>query len=113
VKQTLFMRQLAEYFEIHLPQTRHCSSNTVSSYADAFALLFQFLQEKKGLPHYRVNYKDFTPAMLDDFFALAHTGTALQCGFPKTAPFRNHLVPEICFQTGNVRFECLQLCCRR
>jgi len=67
VKQTLFMRQLAEYFEIHLPQTRHCSSNTVSSYADAFALLFKFLQEKKGLPHYRMNYKDFTPAMLDDF----------------------------------------------
>lgn len=67
MKQTLFIRQLGVYFETHLPETRQCSPNTISAYADAFALLFQFLQEQKGLPHYRVNYKDFTPAMLDDF----------------------------------------------
>jgi len=67
MKETLFMRQLAAYFETHLPQTRRCSPNTIAAYADAFVLLFQFLQEQKGLPHYRVNYKDFTPAMLDDF----------------------------------------------
>jgi site-specific recombinase XerD len=67
MKQTLFMRQLTAYFETHLPELKRCSPNTIAAYADAFALLFQFLQEKKGLPHYRVDYKNFTPAMLDEF----------------------------------------------
>jgi len=49
MKQTMFIRQLAAYFETHLPQTRHFSPNTITAYADAFALLFQFLQEQKGL----------------------------------------------------------------
>jgi site-specific recombinase XerD len=67
MKETLFMRQLNAYFEIHLPETRRLRPDTIAAYADSFALLFQFLQEQKGLPHYRVNYKDFTPAMLDDY----------------------------------------------
>jgi len=67
MKQTLFIRQLATYFETHLPDARRCSPNTITSYADAFALLFQFLQERKGIPHYRVDYKNFTPATMDDF----------------------------------------------
>lgn len=67
MKQTLFMRQLTAYFETHLPEIKQCSPNTIVAYADAFALLFQFFQEKKNLPHYRVNYKDFTPATMDDF----------------------------------------------
>jgi len=74
MKQTLFMRQLAAYFETHLPHTRHRSQHTIAAYADSFALLFQFLQERRGLPHYRVNYRDFTPATLDDFVLwLGHT----------------------------------------
>lgn len=67
MKQTLFICQLTSYFETHLPEIKQCSPNTIAAYADAFALLFQFFLEKKGLPHYRVNYKDFTPAMMDDF----------------------------------------------
>jgi len=67
MKETPFMRQLNAYFEIHLPENKHLSPDTIAAYADSFALLFQFLQEQKGLPHYRVNYKDFTPAMLDDY----------------------------------------------
>ena len=57
----------AAYFDTHLLEVRHCSPNTSASYADAFALLFDFFQEKRGLPHYKVQYKDFTPALLEDF----------------------------------------------
>jgi len=67
MKETLFMRQLNAYFEIHLPGNKRLSPDTIAAYADSFAILFQFLQEQKGLPHYLVNYKDFTPAMLDDY----------------------------------------------
>lgn len=67
MKQTLFIRQLATYFENHLPDARRCSPNTIASYADTFALLFQFLQDRKGIPHHRVDYKNFTPSTMDDF----------------------------------------------
>lgn len=67
MKQTLFIRQLGNYFDTHLPQVKKCSPNTIASYADSFALLFQFFQEEKGKPHYLINYKDFTPATFDDF----------------------------------------------
>lgn len=67
MKPTLFSRQLAAYFGTHLPEVRHCSPNTIESYEDAFRLLFDFLQENLGLPHHKVQYKDFTPALLEDF----------------------------------------------
>jgi len=67
MKQTLFIRQLAAYFETHLPDVRHCSPNTISSYADAFALLFQFMQEEKGIAHNRLDYKCFTATLVEEF----------------------------------------------
>jgi len=67
MKQTLFIRQLSAYFETHLPNVRHCSPNTIASYADSFALLFQFMQDKKGIPHDRLDYKNFTPQITDEF----------------------------------------------
>ena len=67
MKPTLLNRQLAAYFDTHLPEVRHCSPNTIESYEDAFRLLFDFMQEKQGIPHYKVQYKDFTPALLEEF----------------------------------------------
>jgi len=67
MKQTLFIRQLASYFYTHLPHVRNCSSNTITSYADSFALLFQFMQEKKGVAHTKVDYKKFTPVFMEEF----------------------------------------------
>jgi site-specific recombinase XerD len=67
VKQTLFVQQLAAYFETHLPEVRNCSPNTIASYADAFALLFQFMYETKGISHERIDYKNFTPAIMEEF----------------------------------------------
>jgi len=67
MKQSLFVRQLAAYFETHLPDVRNCSKNTIASYADAFTLLFQFMHETKGIPHERLDYRHFTPAVMEEF----------------------------------------------
>ena len=67
MKKNLFIHQLGEYFEIFLPDIRKASKNTISAYADSFAILFQFLCEKKGLQHYLVTYKHFTAALFDEY----------------------------------------------
>lgn len=67
MKQTVFMKQLAEYFENFLPEVRHCSPNTISAYADSFAVLFRFFDESVGKAHYRIRYSDLTPQMFDEY----------------------------------------------
>ncbi|MBQ8243140.1 MAG: tyrosine-type recombinase/integrase [Bacteroidaceae bacterium] len=67
MKQTLFMKQLAEYFETFLPEIRHCSPNTISAYADSFVILFRFFDEYMSKTHYRIRYSDFTPKMFDEY----------------------------------------------
>lgn len=61
------MKQLAEYFETFLPEVRHCSPNTISAYADSFAVLFRFFDEFMGKAHYRIRYSDLTPQMFDEY----------------------------------------------
>lgn len=67
MKQTLFIKQLAEYFNIYLPINKRCSKNTISSYADGFVLLFQFFKQMKSIPHYRINYSDITTKTMDEY----------------------------------------------
>ena len=67
MKQTLFSKQLACYFDNYLPQVRHCSDNTIASYADGFVIFFRFFLEKKGKKHYQIDYKDITPQTLDEY----------------------------------------------
>jgi len=67
MKNNLFTKQLGEYFDTFLPDVSGASKNTIAAYADSFVTLFQFLAEKKTLPHHLVTYKHFTAAMLDEF----------------------------------------------
>ncbi len=67
MKETLFMKQLAEYFETYLSEVRHCSSNTVSAYADSFVVLFRFFSDVKGKEHYLIRYSDLTSRMFDEY----------------------------------------------
>jgi len=67
MKNNLFTKQLGEYFDTFLPDVNGASKNTIAAYADSFVILFQFLADKKNLPHHRVTYKHFTAAMLDEF----------------------------------------------
>jgi site-specific recombinase XerD len=67
MKDTVFSRQLAAYFSVHLPEVRNCSANTIKSYANAFAVLYDYFDEKQCVPHYRIEYKAFTPGLLEDY----------------------------------------------
>jgi site-specific recombinase XerD len=67
MRDNLFTKQLGEYFDIFLPDVNGASKNTIAAYGDSFAVLFQFLDEKKNLPHHLVTYKHFTVALLDEF----------------------------------------------
>jgi len=67
MKQTLFTKQLAEYFNVYLLLNKKCSKNTISSYADGFVALFQFFKEIKDIPHYRINYSDITTKTMDEY----------------------------------------------
>jgi len=67
MRDTVFSRQLAAYFGVHLPEVRNCSMNTIKSYANAFAVLYDYFDEKRGVPHYKIDYKDFTPKLLEEY----------------------------------------------
>lgn len=67
MKQTLLFKLLATFFDTYLPETRRCSKNTISSYADGFAVLFRFFREVKGKANYLINFKDLTPQLFDEY----------------------------------------------
>ena len=67
MKENLFTRQLGEYFDVFLPDVRKARKNTIRSYADSFAIFFQFLYEQKSKPHYLLKYKDFTAQLFDEY----------------------------------------------
>ena len=67
MKNNLFLRQLGEYFDVFLPEVHRVSPNTISAYADSFAVFFQFLYESKGLEHYNLSYKHFNANLFDEF----------------------------------------------
>jgi len=67
MKKNLFTSQLGEYFDTFLPEIHRSRENTISAYADAFAVFFQFLSEQRQLPHYRVIYKQLSIALFEDF----------------------------------------------
>lgn len=67
MKSNIFIRQLGEYFDTFLPKVHLSSKNTIASYADAFVIFFQFLNDKIKLPHHNVTYKHFTVAIFDEF----------------------------------------------
>lgn len=67
MKTTLFIQQLGDYFEMHLPKTGGYSQNTITSYKDGFRILFKFMDEIKGIHHYLIDYKHFTIELMEEF----------------------------------------------
>jgi integrase/recombinase XerD len=67
MKSKEFTHQLGEYFEIFLPDIKRAKSNTISSYADSFAIFFEFIYEQKRKAHTNLAYKDFTPQLFDEY----------------------------------------------
>ena len=108
MKQTLFTKQLAEYFNIYLPINKKCSKNTISSYADGFVALFRFFKEIKGIPHYRINYSDITTKTMDEYLLWLQNEKNYSAGFPKTTHIGIIFIFEICFRQGDGPPRCLQ-----
>lgn len=48
---------LSEYFSSYLPDVKGVSKNTIISYEYAFALLFEYIDEHKGVPHENVSFE--------------------------------------------------------
>ncbi len=67
MKNNDFMRQLGEYFETFLPDIKRAKPNTIASYADSFAIFFEFVYEQKRKAHTNLTYKDFTPQLFDEY----------------------------------------------
>lgn len=67
MKQSVFIQQLSVYFNDYLPCVRHCSKNTISSYADGFVILFRFFYEVNGKKHYQIDYSDISTKMIDEY----------------------------------------------
>lgn len=67
MKQTLFIKQLSEYFDVYLPSNKKCSKNTIASYADGFVTLFQFFKDEKSKNHYSIQYSDVTAKTMDEY----------------------------------------------
>jgi integrase/recombinase XerD len=67
MKTTLFLKQLGDYIETYLPKTGGYSPNTITSYKDAFRLLFIFMEKEKGIHHYLIDYKHFTLEFMEEF----------------------------------------------
>lgn len=67
MKKTLFMKQLATYFESFLPIQKKCSKNTSSAYAYGFTIFFEFMEEKKSKQHQLIEYSDLTPQLFDEY----------------------------------------------
>lgn len=67
MKQTLFLKQLTEYFDVYLPSNKKCSKNTIASYADGFVTLFQFFKDEKSKNHYSIQYSDVNAKTMDEY----------------------------------------------
>lgn len=63
----IFLKQLADYFDVYLPNVRRASNNTIAAYGYSFSIFFEFLYETKGIPHSSVTYKLLTPVLFDEF----------------------------------------------
>ena len=67
MKQTLFMKQIATYFDTYLPTQKKRSENTSAAYAYGFSIFFEFMEEKKSKQHHLIEYSDLTPKLFDEY----------------------------------------------
>ena len=56
MKRNMLLPTLSEYFVSYLPDTKGVSQNTIVSYQYAFQLLFEFMNDKKGMPPEKVGF---------------------------------------------------------
>ena len=76
-------RLLSEFFIEYLPITKGLSTNTITAYQYAFRLLFEYLDDVKGIMPTKVSFETLSNGVIDEF--LVHLEQKRQC----TAKTRN------------------------
>lgn len=74
MKPTDFAYYLSAFFTKYLPNECGVSTNTVSSYRDAFVLLFGYLRDEKGWKIERLQLKDLNKTLIREFLSWIETG---------------------------------------
>lgn len=57
MKNKEFIPLLSDFLITYLPEIKGVSKNTIASYQYAFRLLFEFMDEVKGIPRKSIIYK--------------------------------------------------------
>jgi site-specific recombinase XerD len=74
MKPTDFAYYLSAFFTKYLPNELGASTNTVSSYRDAFLLLFKYLRDEKGWRIERLQLKNLNKTLIREFLNWIETG---------------------------------------
>jgi site-specific recombinase XerD len=72
-KANTFLPTLSNYFETYLPDVKGVSENTIISYQYAFKLLFDFLEEEKGLLPQNVTFDSLSNDTLLEYLKWLET----------------------------------------
>jgi len=69
MKTDALFSSLSEYFGTYLPDVKGLSDNTIISYQYAFQLLFDFLDEEKGMPPEKVTFDALSSEAILEYLA--------------------------------------------
>jgi len=69
MKTNSLLISLADYFDTYLPDVKGYSDNTITSYQYAFQLLFDFMDEEKGLPPEKVTFDSLSNEALLEYLS--------------------------------------------
>ena len=62
-----FAAHLTEFLSHYLPELKNVSTNTISSYCDAFRLFLSYCQDVEGMRIEKISIDDLTPELVDRF----------------------------------------------
>jgi len=67
MKNNTLLPLLSEYFLSYIPDAKGLSKNTLVSYQYAFQLLFEFMNDKKGLPPEKVTFASLSNGIVTEY----------------------------------------------
>jgi len=73
MRSTALTQQLCDFFENYLPQVREYSRNTILSYQDTFRLLMDYMESKRKIKPYSLDYKHLSDDVILDFLKWLRT----------------------------------------
>jgi len=63
------LRALSDYFDTYLVDVKGLSQNTVTSYEYAFQLLYEFMNDAKGLSPEKVTFNSLTGGVIAEYLS--------------------------------------------